>query len=100
MSCISEMPIKLASVVARCTARRRCDVPTLTNGPEQSETQVKVPWVCPSCGHFMVTVRVDVAAPSHECTAVHRRVVFVPYTSSEQAESIRRRLPVQSRPQW
>jgi hypothetical protein len=72
----------------------------MTNWSEQSKTQVKVPWVCPSCGHFMVTVGVDVEEPSHECVAVHRRVVFVPYTSSEQAESIRRRIPVKSRPQW
>lgn len=72
----------------------------MTNGLELRGTQVKVPWVCPSCGHFMVTVGADPEEPFHECAAVHRRVVFVPYTSSEQAESIRRRLPVKSRPQW
>lgn len=72
----------------------------MPNGPELCGKQVKVPWVCPTCAHFMVTVGADVEEPSHECIAVHRRVVFVPYTSSEQAESIRRRLPVQSRPQW
>lgn len=67
---------------------------------DAASTQRKEAWVCPSCAHFMVTLGADPEAPSHECIAAGRRVVFVAYESSEQAESIRRRLPVESRPKW
>jgi|GEM_PF-2210718 len=67
---------------------------------EADQTPNKEPWVCPSCGHFMVTIGADVVAPSHECIATNRVVMFVAYTSSAQVDSIRRRLPVQSRPKW
>ena len=47
-----------------------------------TEPDDRRPWICPSCGHFLV--RADPVA-CRRCT-----VMVVAYTGSEQAESIRR----------
>ncbi len=56
----------------------------------------QVPWICDSCGHFMVADAVRVAEqgpPRHERTVAGFIVAFVAYESSEQAAEIARRVP-------
>lgn len=54
--------------------------------PAQAMT-ARLPWICPSCGHFIVTNRPN---PDHRCTVARTTVPLVAYIDSHQAHTIRR----------
>ena len=60
----------------------------------------KLPWLCAQCAHFIAREADEANPPSHECGVAGRVVVFDPYTSSEQAEHIRRRIPAPDSRKW
>jgi len=62
-------------------------------------TSVQVPWLCGRCGHFAVSYDAQ-HPPAHQCTVAQRAVTLDSYTGSEQAESIRRRLPPTANHPW
>lgn len=60
----------------------------------------ELPWLCGQCAHFVVVGSDPASPPSHECRVAGRVVVFEPYTTSEQAEHIRRRIPAPATRRW
>lgn len=67
--------------------------PTSTH-PHAPAAAERLPWICPSCGHFIVT---DKTAPHHDCDVANHTESLVPYIDSAHADDIRRRIDQRGR---